>query len=133
MLKAFVLASAVSIAGSPVCADVVTDWNALALNAIRAGEMPPPQASRALAILHAALAMFYGTDGVPFTIGSDVVPGMVRAFASFSAAANEAAVSRLYGGIHFRSSIEDGLSAGMAIGEWAFTHYLQPKGNPSRK
>jgi hypothetical protein len=48
-------------------------------------------------------------------------------------AAAEAAVSRLYGGIHFRSANEDGLSAGIAIGEWAVTHSMQPKGNRSRK
>jgi hypothetical protein len=41
-------------------------------------------------------------------------------------AAAEAAVSRLYGGIHFRSADEDGLSAGIAIGEWAVTHSMQP-------
>jgi hypothetical protein len=34
-------------------ADVVTDWNDAALNAIRAAKTPPPVASRALAILHA--------------------------------------------------------------------------------
>ncbi|MFD1808642.1 hypothetical protein ACFSHQ_12570 [Gemmobacter lanyuensis] len=32
----------------------------------------------------------------------------VRSFSSFAAAADEAAVSRLYGGIHFRSAIERG-------------------------
>jgi hypothetical protein len=42
-------------------------------------------------------------------------------------------VSRLYGGIHFRSANEDGLDAGISIGEWAATHYLQPQGNRSRR
>jgi hypothetical protein len=79
------------------------------------------------------LAMFYGTDNVFFTTGSDFLPGVTRHFPSFSAAANEAAVSRLYGGIHFRSANEDGLASGVQIGEWTFTHYMQPKGNRSRK
>ena len=39
-----------------------------------------------------------------------------RSFASFSAAADEAGISRLYGGIHFRSAIERGLEQGRAIG-----------------
>lgn len=39
-----------------------------------------------------------------------------RAFASFFAAADEAAISRLYGGIHFRSAIELGLEQGKCIG-----------------
>jgi hypothetical protein len=32
-------------------------------------------------------------------------------------AAEEAAVSRLYGGIHFRAAIEHGLEQGVCIGE----------------
>ena len=79
------------------------------------------------------LAMFFGTDNVRFTTGSDFLPGVTRTFASFSSAAEEAAVSRLYGGIHFRSANEDGLQAGLQIGAWTFTNFLQPKGNHSRK
>lgn len=78
------------------------------------------------------LAMFYGTDAIAFTTGSDFLPGVLRTFDSFSAAASEAAVSRLYGGIHFRSANADGLTSGLAIGEWTFTNYMQPKGNRSR-
>ena len=79
------------------------------------------------------LAFFYGTDSMEFSIGSDVIPGVTRSFVSFSMAATEAAASRLYGGIHFGSANEDGLSAGIAIGEWAVAHSMQPKGNRSRK
>jgi membrane-associated phospholipid phosphatase len=79
------------------------------------------------------LASFYGTDHISFSVGSDGLPGVTRPFTSFTAAAKEAAMSRLYAGIHFRTAIEDGLSAGTAIGEWTVTHYLQPKGNRSRR
>ena len=79
------------------------------------------------------LAAFYGTDNISFTLGSDGLPGVTRAFTSFSAAAREAANSRLYAGIHFRTASEDGLSAGIAIGEWTVAHYLQPKKNRSRR
>jgi membrane-associated phospholipid phosphatase len=79
------------------------------------------------------LAMYYGSDNVAFTTVSDFLPGVTRSFASFSAAADEAAVSRMYGGVHFRFSNEDGLSSGIAIGEWTFDHYLQSKGNRSRR
>jgi membrane-associated phospholipid phosphatase len=78
------------------------------------------------------LSRFYGTDNVMFVTGSDATPGVYRSFASFSAAAAEAAVSRLYGGIHFRSANEDGRRSGMAIGEYVFRNYLQPKTNRSR-
>lgn len=39
-----------------------------------------------------------------------------RSFGSFHEAAEEAAVSRLYGGIHFRAAIERGLEQGRSIG-----------------
>jgi len=40
-----------------------------------------------------------------------------RSFESFRAAAEEAAISRLYGGIHYRSAIEQGLAEGRCIGQ----------------
>lgn len=40
----------------------------------------------------------------------------VRQFTSFSAAAEEAAISRLYGGIHYRSAIVNGQKQGRGIG-----------------
>ena len=48
------------------------------------------------------LARFYSTQGLPFTTSSDFLPGVYRSFATCLDAAEEAAVSRLYGGIHFR-------------------------------
>jgi hypothetical protein len=39
-----------------------------------------------------------------------------RSFGSFFAAAEEAAISRLYGGIHFRGAIERGIEQGLCIG-----------------
>lgn len=43
----------------------------------------------------------------------------VRSFPSFAAAANEAAISRLYGGIHFREGVEAGLVQGACVGAHA--------------
>lgn len=40
-----------------------------------------------------------------------------RSFNNFTAAAEEAALSRLYGGIHFRSAIERGLEQGRCVAE----------------
>jgi PAP2 superfamily len=79
------------------------------------------------------LALFYDTEDLPFTTGSDFLPGVYRSFPTCLDAAEEAAVSRLYGGIHFRSANEDGLQAGISIGEWTDIHYLQLKGNRSRR
>jgi membrane-associated phospholipid phosphatase len=73
----------------------------------------------------AVLSRFYGTPRVPFSTTSDALPGVVRDFSGFLEAAREAALSRLYGGIHFRSANEDGLKAGLAIGEWTFKKTMQ--------
>jgi len=78
------------------------------------------------------LPLFYGTEDMPFTTGSDFLPGVYRTFATCFDAAEEAAASRIYGGIHFRSASEDGLQAGISIGEWTYAHYLLPKHNRSR-
>lgn len=72
------------------------------------------------------LAAFFGTDRMRFVARSDTEPGEVRHFTSFSAAAREAAMSRLYGGIHFRSANEDGLRAGIEIGAWVVQYRLRP-------
>ena len=48
-----------------------------------------------------------------------------RAFPSFWAAAEEAGISRLYGGIHFRAAIERGLEQGRCVG--AFANALQTR------
>jgi hypothetical protein len=78
------------------------------------------------------LPLFFGTEDLPFTTGSDFLPGVFRSFSTCQDAAEEAALSRIYGGIHFRSASEDGLQAGSSIGDWTVTHYLLPKGNHSR-
>ena len=44
-----------------------------------------------------------------------------RSFPSFLAAAQEAAISRLYGGIHYRAAIENGLAQGKCISEHVHT------------
>ncbi|MBS1606911.1 MAG: vanadium-dependent haloperoxidase [Bacteroidetes bacterium] len=41
-----------------------------------------------------------------------------RSFTSFHAAAEEAAVSRFYGGIHYKAAISGGLVCGKNIGQW---------------
>lgn len=45
-----------------------------------------------------------------------------RSYTSFWAAADEAAISRLYGGIHYRSAIENGVEQGRCVAETAFRY-----------
>jgi len=56
-------------------------------------------------------------DSGPFTLDSDVLPGVLHSFTSFAAAADEAFVARIYGGIHFRTSCRDGHNLGVAVGK----------------
>jgi membrane-associated phospholipid phosphatase len=59
----------------------------------------------------------YLGDNFAFTDNTEVFFGLPeRPFTSFRAAAAEAAISRLYGGIHFRDAIEQGQVQGKRIG-----------------
>ncbi|MFY8165063.1 MAG: haloperoxidase, partial [Sediminibacterium sp.] len=52
-----------------------------------------------------------------FTDNTEVEFGLpIRKFTSFSAAAKEASISRLYGGIHFRDAIDQGIWLGDQVG-----------------
>jgi hypothetical protein len=52
---------------------------------------------------------------------------LARNFASIRAAADEAGISRLYGGIHFRAAIEEGKIQGNKIGELYVSKLLLKK------
>jgi hypothetical protein len=63
----------------------------------------------------AVLSAFFGDD-FRFDDATGSRDGRsARTFASFSDAAGEAALSRLFGGIHFRAAIENGLEQGRCI------------------
>ena len=79
------------------------------------------------------LAHFFGTDHVPFTVGTDDLPGVYRSYQLFSEAAQESGLSRIYGGIHFMSANLYGLSTGAAVGNYVYTNLLLPKKNRSRE
>lgn len=51
--------------------------------------------------------------------------GMRRSFQSFQQAANEASISRLYGGIHYRSGIDAGTVQGETIGKLVVSRFLE--------
>jgi membrane-associated phospholipid phosphatase len=74
-----------------------------------------------------ALANFFGTDKIRFTTTSDGLPGVKRSFDGFWAAAEEAGMSRIYGGIHYSFDNTDGLMTGRVLGTYVFRNYLQPR------
>ncbi len=71
--------------------------------------------SRAAAVI---LTDFYG-DNFHLVDSSEVEYGLpVREFDSFFDAADEAAISRLYGGIHYRPAIDEGVRQGDRVGKF---------------
>jgi hypothetical protein len=81
----------------------------------------------------AVLAGFFGSDDVAFTTESEDLPGVVRSFTSFSGAANEAGMSRIYGGIHFPSANEAGLSSGAALGAYVSANFFRDRPGESNR
>src|SRR5882762_4560743 len=131
------LALGLSVLALAARADLVTDWNARALDTIRANRTPPPLAARNLAILHVAIydacngigqnsAPYYVTDkpaGVASkeaAITSAARRILVNLFPAQQAAFEAAAATEL-------SALEDGPSknTGTAWGEQVALAILQ--------
>lgn len=71
--------------------------------------------SRAAAV---TLTHLYG-DNFSFLDTTEMEYGLpARNFSSFIHASEEAAISRLYGGIHYRMAIDEGVSQGQKVGEF---------------
>ena len=65
-----------------------------------------------------ALTSIYGDD-FAFDDDTEVPYGLpVRSFESFNKAADEAAISRMYGGIHYRAAVEIGVGQGRSLGQF---------------
>ncbi len=65
-----------------------------------------------------ALTELYG-EPFPFVDSTEVVYGLPpREFESFKAASEEAAISRLYGGIHYMPAISNGVEQGRMVGNF---------------
>lgn len=65
-----------------------------------------------------ALTSIFGDD-FAFDDDTEVPFGLpIRSFPSFEAAANEAAISRMYGGIHYRKAVDVGVKQGRDLGNF---------------
>jgi len=71
------------------------------------------------------LGRFFG-DKTTFTHRSDTAPYAPRTHRRFSAAADEANNSRVYGGIHFRSAVREGRLIGDNVGRLAMETLMLP-------
>jgi PAP2 superfamily/RTX calcium-binding nonapeptide repeat (4 copies) len=75
---------------------------------------------------------FFGTDNISFTLDSEDDSVADRSYTSFTQAAEESAVSRLYGGIHFNFDNNDGLTVGYAIGRYVSRELFQTTTLPAK-
>src|SRR5438093_5234692 len=100
--------------GTVAHADVVTEWNNAALDAIRAGHTPPPIASRSLAILN--VSIYDAVNGIDRTHEPYLVQSEVRASASREAAASAAAHEALVNLFPASASSFDALHAAILAG-----------------
>ena len=89
---------------------------------------PYPDYASGLSALTASamevLRRLLGTDALPYTY---TAAGIERHFDTLSQAEHEAAMSRVYAGIHFRTACMDGLKQGNKIGNYVTRHYLRPR------
>lgn len=81
------------------------------------------------------LKLVFGTDDIAFTACSTKLPAdssctdptpVLRSYSSFSEAADENALSRIYIGFHFRKAVEDGTKHGRSIAAYAVHRFLKP-------
>jgi hypothetical protein len=70
------------------------------------------------------LKSFFETDNINFSFESSSLAGNPRSYSSFSEAARENSLSRIYVGYHFRKAVDDGEALGKNIGEWIATNSL---------
>ncbi|BAZ08411.1 FG-GAP repeat-containing protein [Calothrix sp. NIES-4071] len=77
-------------------------------------------------VADAVLTNIYGNN-FNFSTTTVGLPGVTRSFNSFTTAAEEAGISRIYGGIHFNSANTSGLASGRALGNYITQNFLKTK------
>jgi membrane-associated phospholipid phosphatase len=71
------------------------------------------------------LADYFG-EATSFSVGSDVMVGVVRSFPNFTAALAEIVDARVFAGIHFRSACNDGQATGAGVAQYVMSNAFQP-------
>jgi hypothetical protein len=72
-----------------------------------------------------ALAAFFGTDRVPFSLDSRVTQ-TTREYTGFRDAVRDVELARTLAGFHFRNSCLQGANLGRTVGRYVEKHYFQP-------
>jgi hypothetical protein len=89
---------------------------------------PDPSYPGAHAVISASgaevLISFFERDHADFNVTSEVLPGVERSFSSISAAAEEATLSRIFGGQHFRTDLTTGQRLGREVADFVVDNFL---------
>jgi hypothetical protein len=72
------------------------------------------------------LISFFERDRFEFNVTSEVLPGIERSFTSFSSAAEEATLSRIFAGQHFRFDLAAGQRLGRDVADFVLDNFLTP-------
>ncbi len=90
---------------------------------------PDPSYPGAHAVISAAAAevlhSFFKRDHLDLSVTSEVLPGVERSFTSFSAAAEEATLSRVFAGQHFRFDLSTGQRLGREVADFVVDSLLR--------
>jgi hypothetical protein len=76
------------------------------------------------------LASFFGTDAIPFSISYPGLPGVTRSYDSFSAAAHEAEMARIWAGFHWSFDLSAGDVLGQSVATYVVQNFLLPRTSP---
>jgi hypothetical protein len=89
---------------------------------------PDPSYPGAHAVISAGaaevLVSFFETDRFRFDVTSEVMPGVDRSFTAFWEAAQEATLSRIFAGVHFRTDLTAGHRLGKDIARFVVDNFL---------
>ncbi|HWC20375.1 MAG TPA: vanadium-dependent haloperoxidase, partial [Terriglobales bacterium] len=92
---------------------------------------PDPSYPGAHAVISAAgatvLIDFFDGDRLNFQVTSEVMPGVERSFDSFSDAAQEATLSRIFAGVHFQFDLSSGQRLGRQVADFVLENFLTPR------
>jgi hypothetical protein len=79
------------------------------------------------------LRNYFKTDNIPFSATSVFLPGVTRKYKSFSQAAREVSLSRIYVGYHFRNAVMAGEAQGRQVGQYIYNTCLLKKAIPEHE
>jgi hypothetical protein len=104
------------------------NWNPLMPGGANAHPSYPSAHSSVMGTCAEVLARYFGTDDIPFSLSWFSLPGVTRSYTSFSQAAEECAMSRVWLGIHYSFDVTTGLDLGRSVGAYVFQNFLLPRG-----